>query len=299
MSESVDADRGSNLDVSVQACEKKEAGNAAFKDGRIEVALAAYGEALEFLRANNVKDESFAAAIASNQAMCHIKLGRFEEAEERSTNALVIKPGHSKARYRRGIARLRLGNAEGALEDLEIAMAMEPGSREIQLKLQETRSVMEQATVPDEREVAVATSATSAIGSTDGGLYADKHDVNEGRLAETYKEQKEWIESIQEWCEITDIAFADENGKVSVYMKLPGVHEIPPNKVCVWMRQKSLEVRVVDLNHKNWMYIAQELWGHIDVGASSYKIRPDKLTLKLQKRSSARSSDTWEKLRRI
>mmetsp|Transcript_46725 Transcript_46725/g.124927 ORF Transcript_46725/g.124927 Transcript_46725/m.124927 type:complete len:224 (-) Transcript_46725:12-683(-) len=138
-------------------------------------------------------------------------------------------------------------------------------------------------------------------GGAGGGLYEEKHDVNEGRLAETHKEQRDWISGISAWAEISDVAFADEQDKscISVYMTLPGVHEIPANKVCIWFRASSLEVRVVDLNGKNWCWVAQELWGQIDPDRCTYKIRRDKLSLKLSKRQSARSWDRWEKLRRI
>ncbi|CAJ1440683.1 unnamed protein product [Effrenium voratum] len=47
-------------------------------------------------------------------------------------------------------------------------------------------------------------------------------------------------------------------------MSLPGIHEIAPNKVCVWMTASTLEVRIVDLQGANWCYVAQELWGHIN-----------------------------------
>ncbi|CAE8646185.1 unnamed protein product, partial [Polarella glacialis] len=114
-------------------------------------------------------------------------------------------------------------------------------------------------------------------------------------------EQKEWVRSISNWTEITNISFADEGDKncVSVYMSLSGVHEIPENKICVWMTPTTLEVRVIDLNGSNWFYLAHELYGQIEPERSTWKARKDKLSLKLQKRSSARSWDRWEKIRRI
>merc|ERR1712039_297593 len=103
------------------------------------------------------------------------------------------------------------------------------------------------------------------------------------------REQREWIQTISQWNEITDVSFAedDKSSVVSVYMALPGLQDIPPNRICVWMKPNSLEVRVVDLGGSNYCYVAQELWGQIDSDASSYKIRNNKLSLKLQKRASA------------
>lgn len=146
----------------------------------------------------------------------------------------------------------------------------------------------------------MATAVAGALGQGEG-LYSEKLDLNEGRLATTYKEQKEWVKTITDWKEITDIAFAEDEAKncISVYLTLPGLHELPHNKICVWMAVTSLEVRIIDLNGSNWSYVAQELWGQIDAEHSTWKVRKDKLSLKLQKRASVRSWDRWEKLRRI
>ena len=101
------------------------------------------------------------------------------------------------------------------------------------------------------------------------------------------------------WTDITDISFADEEGKVSVYMAIPGVHELDKSKICIWFQATSLEIRIIDLRGINWVYIAQELWGQIDAAASTWKARKDKLSIKLVKRASARTWDRWDKIRRI
>merc|ERR1712130_215962 len=83
--------------------------------------------------------------------------------------------------------------------------------------------------------------------------------------------------------EITDISFSEDEKKsqISVYMGIPGVHEIPPNKVCVWFSNNSMEVRVIDVKGSNKFYLARELWGHIDPNSCSWKARKDKLSIKL------------------
>lgn len=278
----------------------KESGNKAFKDGCFEDALARYGQALDVLERCHLQDFALRASLASNEALCLLKLDRPGEAERRASAALAAEPGHAKAVYRRGLARLQLGDGPGALEDLQKAARLEPQSREVRQHCEDARRLAE-GSRPGVQELALASSAAAALGGAGGGLYGEKHDVNEGRLAETHDEQKAWISRITTWQEISEIAFADEQDKncISVYMTLAGVHTIPPNKVCVWFRPSSLEVRVIDLDGKNWVWLAQELWSQIDPDKSSYKIRRDKLSLKLHKRESARSWDRWEKLRRI
>eukprot|EP00929_Paragymnodinium_shiwhaense_P008851 TRINITY_DN112820_c0_g1_i1.p1 TRINITY_DN112820_c0_g1~~TRINITY_DN112820_c0_g1_i1.p1 ORF type:complete len:304 (+),score=67.10 TRINITY_DN112820_c0_g1_i1:150-1061(+) len=282
--------------------QRKAEGGDLFRQGSYEEALKCYEEALQMLDevdASNVTAPfpALRCTLCANEALCLLKLERYVDAEVRASAALALDAAHSKASYRRGLARLQLKDAAGALEDLQRAARLEPQNKEVRLKLEEAQRLSEEEPINRE-ELSTAEKAVTVLGSEDGGLYGEKPDLNEGRLAETRKEQRDWISTISSWAEIQDISFADEESKISVYMALPGIQNIPPNKVCVWMQPNSLEVRVVDLEDKNYCYVASELWGQIDAEASSYKIRRDKLSLKLIKRASARSWDRWEKLRR-
>lgn len=293
--------------AAAEAERRKVEGNGQFRAGAYEAALLCYSGAIEALEASGYQELDLRAALASNQALCLLKLDRPAEAEERASAALTADPGNSKAVFRRGLARLALGGTaalRGAHEDLQKAVRLEPQNREVRKKCEEARCLLEELPAEDassKDETALASGAASALGGVGGGLYSEKADLNEGRLAETYMEQKSWIKTIESWTEISDVSFAEEDGKncIAVYMGLPGLQDVPPNKVCVWMQPTSLEVRVVDLRGQNWFWLARELWGQIDPEASSYKIRRDKLSLKLHKRASARSWDRWEKLRRI
>jgi tetratricopeptide (TPR) repeat protein len=278
--------------------DKKKLGNDRFREGKFEDAIICYGEALALLEGGH--NPAMRSTILSNQAMCLLKLDRFKDAEAAAGMALAADAANGKAVYRRGLARLQLADVRGALEDFQKASRLEPQNREVRLKLDEARKAVESTPV-SEQEVAVATGAANALGMEKRGLYDEKPDLNEGRLAGTHREQREWISSISNWEEITDITWAEDDMKsqISVYLAVPGVHEIPVNKVCVWMTANSLEVRVVDVRDSNRFYMAKELWGQIDSDASSWKVRKDKISLKLQKRASARSWDRWEKLRRI
>ncbi|CAE8638644.1 unnamed protein product, partial [Polarella glacialis] len=156
-------------------------------------------------------------------ALCLLKLDRAQEAEERASAALVADSANSKAAYRRGLARLRLGDAQGAEQDLHKAVRLEPQNLEVRQRYEEARQLAEAAPLA-ESEVSAAVGATAALGKGEG-LYREKLDLNEGRLADSYKEQKEWVRSISNWTEITNISFADEEGDkncVSVYMSLLG-----------------------------------------------------------------------------
>ncbi|CAE7684132.1 OEP64 [Symbiodinium pilosum] len=244
-------------------------------------------------------DATLQSTLSSNKALCFLKLSRFRDAEESASAALAFDVSNSKAVYRRGLSRLSLGDPRGAVEDFQKALRLEPQNAEVRQKLAEAKQQADAVPIP-KAEIAVAAGAASAFGK-DGGLYSEKLDLNEGRLAQSSKEQRDWVSSIDSWMEIKEISFVDEEDKnvVSVYMSLPGIHEIATNKVCVWMTATTLEVRIIELRGSNWCYMAQELWGQIDPQHSTWKVRKDKLVLKLQKRASARSWDRWEKIRRI
>lgn len=286
-------------DLRQVAEELKAEGGKHFRKGDLEAALDCYASALQNLGRSGLVDATLQSTLSSNQALCFLKLSRFQEAEESASAALVADASNSKAVYRRGLSRLNLGDPRGAVEDFQKAQRLEPQNVEVRQKLFEAKQQADTVPVPD-AEIAVATGATSAFGK-DGGLYSEKLDLNEGRLAQSFKEQRDWVNTIENWSEIKEISFVDEEDKnvVSVYMSLPGLHEIALNKVCVWMTATTLEVRVVELRGSNWCYVAQELWGQIDPQQSTWKVRKDKLSLKLQKRASARSWDRWEKIRRI
>merc|ERR1712151_873950 len=130
-------------------------------------------------------DQTLRSTLCANQALCLLKLDRYYEAEERAGAALAADPANSKASFRRGVARLQLGDAVGACEDLQRASRLEPSNRDVRQKLEEAQKIAAE-TLPSGGELKTAEAAVSVLGSSDGGLYKEKLDLNEGRLAETH-----------------------------------------------------------------------------------------------------------------
>ncbi|BGP35839.1 hypothetical protein JCM10296v2_007691 [Rhodotorula toruloides] len=97
-----------------KAEELKAAGNAAFKAGNFDLALANYSTAIQL--------DPSVSAYALNRAAVHLKLSNWRDAERDSTTALELDGGaNPKALYRRGLARKGLGKLSGAKEDFEEA----------------------------------------------------------------------------------------------------------------------------------------------------------------------------------
>eukprot|EP01047_Picozoa_sp_COSAG01_P047442 COSAG01_NODE_4532_length_4948_cov_3.063724_1_plen_307_part_10 len=67
--------------------------------------------------------------VLSNCALCHLKLGQYEQAARVASRVLEVDPDHTKALYRRGQARLAMGDAthaRAARSDFERALELAP-----------------------------------------------------------------------------------------------------------------------------------------------------------------------------
>ena len=64
-----------------------------------------------------------ALALWRNEALCCLKLDEWREAEAACSRAFDRRTHDAKALYRRGVARTRLGDVDGALADLRAASA--------------------------------------------------------------------------------------------------------------------------------------------------------------------------------
>ena len=135
---------------------KKEQGNARFRAGDIKGAVGKYERAASYYPsdADLEKGKAYgedvdgqkAAARATklscklNLANCELKLGEWAKAEKAAADALEIDAGSVKALYRRGQARLQLGELDGAKADLMDAAKREPQNREVRKELESLKA---------------------------------------------------------------------------------------------------------------------------------------------------------------
>lgn len=64
-----------------------------------------------------------------SRALVHLRSGRNEDAIKDYDAALKLNPRLPDSLYGRGLAKLRLGDAEGAKADLFLAETLRPGTR--------------------------------------------------------------------------------------------------------------------------------------------------------------------------
>ena len=139
-----------------RAAKHKEQGNARFRAGDIKGAVGKYERAASYYPSDadlekgraygEDVDGQKAAARATklscklNLANCELKLGEWAKAEKAAADALEIDAGSVKALYRRGQARLQLGELDGAKADLMDAAKREPQNREVRKELESLKA---------------------------------------------------------------------------------------------------------------------------------------------------------------
>ena len=77
------------------------------------------------------------AVTHANLAMAHLSLGRYPQAAQSCEIALLYQPGNLKARYRRAVAKLHLGQLETARRDLEAVLGASPDDAAAQQRMAE------------------------------------------------------------------------------------------------------------------------------------------------------------------
>uniref|UniRef100_A0A7S0NNH2 RNA polymerase II-associated protein 3 n=1 Tax=Calcidiscus leptoporus TaxID=127549 RepID=A0A7S0NNH2_9EUKA len=112
-------------------------GNTAFSAAQYEEAVEAYTAALELTPR--------AAVLYANRALALLRVRLPASAEEDCSAALEIDLQHVKALLRRAQARIELSNYDGALEDLEGALLLEPRNAAARRQMHECRQLRARA----------------------------------------------------------------------------------------------------------------------------------------------------------
>ncbi|XP_061570331.1 RNA polymerase II-associated protein 3 [Cololabis saira] len=111
-----------------EAVFQKDRGNAYFKEGKYEAAVACYTEGMEADGTN--------VLLPANRAMAYLKLEKYREAEEDCSTAIYLDSTYCKALARRGTARVALGKLEEAKQDFQQLLKLEPGNKQALNELQ-------------------------------------------------------------------------------------------------------------------------------------------------------------------
>ncbi|XP_071355713.1 sperm-associated antigen 1A [Trachinotus anak] len=84
-------------------------------------------------------------ALYTNRAICFLKLNRFKEAKQDCDSALQLEPGNKKAFYRRALAYKGLQDYLSASSDLQEVLQLDPNVREAEQELEVVTSLLRQS----------------------------------------------------------------------------------------------------------------------------------------------------------
>lgn len=123
-----------SIDEKLQASvDVKVDGNNKFSQGNYRGAISMYLEGLEYLsESSEWPDESMKLANVTklqcylNLSNCYLKVSEFRDAEKNASEALKLDRNSVKALFRRAVARLNYDLLDGAIEDLNNLLKLDP-----------------------------------------------------------------------------------------------------------------------------------------------------------------------------
>lgn len=115
---------GINVESNLEGLEQgKNQGNRLFSEGKHEEAALWFSKCLMICEKVDGVTAEFRSVLFSNRAFARIKLELWEDAAADCTSALELNENNVKARYRAATARLKIGQLDQALADVQAVLA--------------------------------------------------------------------------------------------------------------------------------------------------------------------------------
>uniref|UniRef100_A0A8C3HNS1 RNA polymerase II-associated protein 3 n=1 Tax=Chrysemys picta bellii TaxID=8478 RepID=A0A8C3HNS1_CHRPI len=132
--ESDSEEDGIHIDAE-KALAEKEKGNMYFQQGKYDEAIKCYTKGMNA--------DPYNPVLPTNRASAFFRMKKFSVAESDCNLALALNKNYTKAYSRRGAARFSLQNLEGAKEDYEKVLELDPDNFEAKNELQKIHQVRE------------------------------------------------------------------------------------------------------------------------------------------------------------
>ncbi|XP_026779620.3 RNA polymerase II-associated protein 3 [Pangasianodon hypophthalmus] len=113
---------------------EKEKGNKFFKDGKYDDAIECYTKGMSA--------DPYSPVLPTNRAACFFRLKKYAVAESDCNLAIALDSKYIKAYSRRGAARFALKNHQGALEDYEMVLKLDPENLDAQNEIKKLNQVL-------------------------------------------------------------------------------------------------------------------------------------------------------------
>lgn len=129
-----------------EATRLKEEGTVAFRAGDFTMALEKYLDAENYC--DGIEEgKPVAIACNLNAAQAAINIKDYPVAVTRSTAVLAKDPDNIKGLFRRAVARNHMGDPERAIEDLIVALELDPSNNAVKLEIQKSKKMVQEAKV--------------------------------------------------------------------------------------------------------------------------------------------------------
>lgn len=116
------------------AMKEKEKGNEFFKGGKFDEAIECYTKGMS--------TDPYSPVLPTNRAACFIRLKKYAVAESDCNLAIALDRKYVNAYSRRGAARFALKNHQGALEDYEMVLKLDPENLDAQNEIKKLNQVL-------------------------------------------------------------------------------------------------------------------------------------------------------------
>lgn len=116
------------------AMKEKEKGNQFFKDGKYDEAIECY--------TRGMSADPYNPVLPTNRAASFFRLKKYAVAESDCNLAIALDSKYIKAYSRRGAARFALNNHQGALEDYEMVLKLDPENLDAQNELKKLNQAL-------------------------------------------------------------------------------------------------------------------------------------------------------------
>jgi len=138
----------------VEAEKLKQEGNAFFKEQKLTEAKQKYEQVVEYLDTDQSKEaRDLTHSVYLNLALVCTKLIEFHKAIEFATKALDINMHSAKAYFRRAQAKSGFGQLEEAVEDLKIALEIDPENSEVAKEIHSLKAKIKAAKIKEKKNL--------------------------------------------------------------------------------------------------------------------------------------------------
>ncbi|XP_072529961.1 RNA polymerase II-associated protein 3 isoform X2 [Salminus brasiliensis] len=120
-------------------------GNQFFKEGKYDEAIECY--------TNGMSADPYNPILPTNRAASFFRLKKYAVAESDCNLAIALDSKYIKAYARRGAARFALKNHQGALEDYEMVLKLDPENLDAQNEIKKLNQALASQKQPDDKTV--------------------------------------------------------------------------------------------------------------------------------------------------